>query len=197
MATSNSGPDESDTERLSTYNLSLEDVDLQDMEIGDGEMVSTADQPTVTVSPNSVSELNDMIGVRVPEAPPTEGVGFPSNVPPSGELETAIGVENPPPGSADEGVQGAVTSVLDYDTTMSGTLSLWNERLDEIPINILPLDFEIFPMRNITVNDGGRFHVDKSTAVVYANTITIVGSGELTYEGRTTLDSATIKGKRQ
>lgn len=197
MATSNNSPDESDTERLSTYNLSLEDVDLQDMEIGDGEMVSTADQPTVTVSPNSVSELNDMIGVRVPEAPPTEGVGFPSNVPSSGELETAIGVENPPLGSADEGVQGAVTSVLDYDTTMSGTLSLWNERLDEIPIDILPLDFEIFPMRNITVNDGGRFHVDKSTAVVYANTITIVGSGELTYEGRTTLDSATIKGKRQ
>jgi hypothetical protein len=194
--------DESRLERLATYGLSPEDTEEEDLHVGEGEVVSTADESTTTVQVESVAHLREMIGVSGEDALPLRSEHTPDYVPTMEELTAAMRADTQPPGSPDEALQSCIDCLLfrgggsgsvDDGRTSTGeiraTLDRWEQHVDTlITEEAIQTAVEVFLRQDITVSDGGRFRVDPNTNVLLADTITIHGDGEITYQGHTKID---------
>jgi hypothetical protein len=188
MATADDGTSDDRLERLVTYDLTPEDVDGQEVVVEAGETVDTAELETVTIEPTSFSHVNEMVGIDERDARPAREVEVPPVMPSTAALETAMETDEPEAGSPDEMLTTAATAVL--DTRLDDqVVARWNDHLDHlVDRGMLDTDFELFPGRDIVVEDGGRFHVDTSTGVLFADEIEIRRTGRITYEGRTKID---------
>jgi hypothetical protein len=188
MATADDGTSDDRLERLVTYDLTPEDVDGQEVVVEAGETVDTAELETVTIEPESFSHVNEMVGIDERDARPAREVEVPAVMPSTTALETAMETDEPEAGSPDEMLTTAATAVL--DTRLNDpVVSRWNDHLDHlVDRGMLDTRFELFPGTDIVVEDGGRFHVDTSTGVLFADEIEIRRTGRITYEGRTKID---------
>jgi hypothetical protein len=194
MAASDDG---SRLERLARYQLSPDDIDLQEVVVEEGDEVNTKELSTQTIEPESIEVVQDMLGVPDEDTVPLREGHVPSYIPAVEEIGSAMEEETQPAGSPDEPLSQVLESVLYRNTGGHGTISQWERNLAELETEgwIQPERFELFPAKDITIQNGARFKADDSTNVLFADTIEIHGDGELTYEGNLKIDCAKTVGK--
>jgi hypothetical protein len=193
--------DDTRIERLATYGLTPDDVGDEDLVVEEGEEQSTAELSSITVKPESLAEVREMVGVLPQDSLPLERDHVPPFTPSTEELTESMEADTQPPGSPDEPLSHCVDCLLyrggnidlseeDIEPVVErATLRNWAGRIEDmIEAGVINPSLDLSPWRDIIINDGAKLRVDNNTNVLVADEITIHGSGELTYAGNIKID---------